>query len=537
MKKTLFSRICVPAVFLLVFCVGAAFALKVEYLSAAAPSAAPAAGGGARPGREVASGRALVKFSSGLSSSSKKDLLGAAGFELVRELDFTGWSVVRLPEGMSVASSLPALKALTGVLAAEPSGVYRVKKIPNDSFLVNQYGLTKTDAFRAWGFETGFSTHVTVAVIDTGIDGSHPDLLTKLSGVSRFFDPVNSGSRTPDNPPTPACAHATEVAGVAAAATDNGIGVAGMSWGAGLLSLKVFNDADCFADCSGGSCGTEDGAIVDAIEYAVSQQNSPATGKIVINMSLGQMWPCSGIMQAAVDKAVANGVVLVAAAGNDSSSVESPANCTGVISVGATDINDSIALFSSIGPEMTTQGVTAPGKDIYTTAPGAAYSFVSGTSFASPLVAGLAALIISTRPALSASQVGDIIRTSADDLLPAGPDPVYGFGRVNAYKALLSAVNGDFTAFTPPAPKKKAYAYPNPFRPGSGLLSFIVPDDISGSGLEIGIYTSEGERIKTLSNQTWDGKNNAGQKTASGVYLFFVETDKGSAMGKFALLR
>ena len=535
----------IPAAFsvsLLFLGASAAFTLEVEYLPVSVQSSP--SGGGIRPVREVASGIALVKFSPEISSSSKRGLLSASGFELAKELDSIGWSVVGLSAGMSVASSLPALRALAGVLAAEPSGVYHTTKMPRDPYRVEQYGLTRTDAFRAWDFETGYSTRVTVAVLDTGIDGLHPDLVPKLSGTSQFFDKY--GNRTENNPPTPACSHATKAAGLAAAAADNSYGIAGMSWGAGLLSLKVFNDTDCLSDCSDAaghdSCSTNDIAIIAAIDYAVSQQDSPATGKIVINMSLGQYTPCDSALQSAISNAAARGLVLVAAAGNDIASVDSPANCLDVIPVGATDVNDNIASFSARGSEMTNRGVAAPGVNVFTTAPGSAFSSDSGTSFASPLVAGLAALIISTRPALGASlagmrEAGDFIRNSADDLGTAGPDPVYGYGRVNAYKAMLLVVNSSSSSFTMAARQASAYAFPNPYRPGAGPLSFFVPDEIAGAGLEISIYTSEGEKIKQLAGQTWDGKTEAGQKTASGIYLFLMKTDKGKATGKFALLR
>jgi len=527
----------------LVVCAPGAFALKVEYLPAA-PSAVPAAGGAPARGREVASGRAFVRFEAGVSSAAAADTLSSAGFKLVT-WDFVGdWSLAELPEGMSVAAALPVLMALPGAAAAEPSGVYRVKKTSNDPALVLQYGLRKTDALRAWDFETGSSSRVTVAVLDTGIDGSHPDLASKLvSGASRLCD---NNPCVANDPPTAACNHATRVAGVAAAVSDNSAGIAGLSWGARLISLKVFSDGDCNPDCSDKSgssgCATDDAAMIRAINYAVTLQNSTSTGRIVLNMSLGNVvdiqTPCSVLMQTAVNISTGAGLVVIAAAGNDprlAVGVNSPGNCKGVVPVGATDSNDNIASFSAYDSVHMSTGVSAPGVGVYTTDLNGTYAYADGTSFASPLVAGLAALIISAKPAFTSMQVADTIRNSADEL---GNSASFGQGRVNAYKAMMLAVNGSLSAFAAAPAMPKAYAYPNPFRPGTGRpLSFSIPDRLLGSDLKITIYTTEGEKVKKLSTQLWDGTNEAGQKAASGVYIFFIKTDKGTSKGKFALLR
>ena len=532
------------------FSAGPAEALKVERLPAG-PASVSAAGGPPRPGREVASGRAFVKFGSGISSASAAGALSAAGFELVRYGYPGGWNLAGLPEGMSVFTALSVLKSLPGVSAAEPSGVYRAKIKPNDPSLVLQYALRKTDTFRAWDFETGFSTRVTVAVMDTGIDGSHPDLSSKLAGTSQFCDPgpnkvlgTDDVACAPNEPPTPACNHGTRVSGIAAAAADNLSGIAGVSWGAGLISLKIFSGADCKEDCSdagaAGPCATDDKAIINALTYITPLQNSAATGRIVVNMSFGEVADCSAALQNAVDAAVAGGVVLVAAAGNSpTDGVDSPANCLGVIPVGATDINDVIASFSARGPEMSNRGVTAPGVGIYTTDLHGAYAYGDGTSFSSPFVAGLAALILAANPAIAppaslTSKVGDTIRNSADGM---GDRSSYGFGRVNSYKAVLLAL-GKQSLYSAPTELAKAYAYPNPYKPSSGRpLAFSMPDEIFGSGLEISIYTSEGEKVKKITEPEWDGKNEAQRDVASGVYLFLMKTDRGSAVGKFAILR
>ncbi|HOW89290.1 MAG TPA: S8 family serine peptidase, partial [Elusimicrobiales bacterium] len=381
-----------------------------------------------------------------------------------------------------------------------------------------------------------------VAVIDSGIDPSHPDLASKLSGVSQFFDPnsVPAGARSAD-PPTPACNHATRVAGVAAAASDNGVGIAGVSWGARLISLKVFSDADCDQDCSNVTCETDDATIVKAIQYATGLHNSASTGKIVINLSIGENKACSSspLLQAALTAATTTGVMVVAAAGNSASAgVDSPANCAGVLAVGAVDSGDLLASFSARGGDMTGGGVVAPGVGVYTTDLYGSYAYADGTSFSSPFVAGLAALMWSANPALSNTNITNYIRSSAADRGASGPDYMYGYGRVDVFKAMLYAVNGSAAGYTQRPELAKAYAYPNPCSFASGRpLSFSVPPDILGSELEVSIFTQEGERVRKVSGATWDGKNEAGTKAASGVYLFIMKTDKGTAKGKFAVLR
>ncbi|OGR69407.1 MAG: hypothetical protein A2081_00425 [Elusimicrobia bacterium GWC2_61_19] len=150
------------------------------------------------------------------------------------------------------------------------------------------------------------------------------------------------------------------------------------------------------------------------------------------------------------------------------------------------------------------------------------------------MAAGLAALIWSAKPSYTATQVFDTMKNSADDLGAPGPDGDFGFGRINAMKALRLAMTGT-TQF---AGTNKAVAYPNPFRPKTQrLVTFSVPADILSSGTEVRIYTSEGELVKKLDGLAWDGKNEAGVMVASGVYIFRVKTDKDAAVGKFALIK
>ena len=371
-----------------------------------------------------------------------------------------------------------------------------------------------------------------MAVIDTGIDGSHPELAGKLSGTSRAFTPAPAPVVTDDQPPTAACNHATRVAGVAAAASDNSAGVAGISWGARLISMKVFLDSDCTPDCydePGQSCSTDEGAIAAAVSELIPQHNSPELGKVVINISLGSVGGCSPGLQTAVNAAAGAGLMIFAAAGNDGAPViDSPANCNNVYAVAATDMQDQLASFSNYGTEMLSRGLAAPGVELYTTDLNNAYASASGTSFSSPLAAGLAALVWSAKPSNTAAQVFDALKTSADDLGPAGPDSGYGWGRVNAYKAVCKVVPCRAYA----AGEKKASAYP-----AHRLVAFKTAAGFDNAGLEIKIYTAEGELVKKLTGLTWDGRNEYGAEVASGVYIFRVNTDSDAATGKFALLR
>lgn len=513
-----------------------ASAVRVERLSRVSPSSGKASS------LEAASGAALVRFRAGVSTSAAAAQLASAGFSLVRTFERFGWSVAALPEGMGVQAGLTALTALPAVETAEPNRVYRPSRVPDDPYVASQYALSRVQAFGAWEYETGASSRVTVAVIDTGIDGGHPELQGKLSGTSREINP-DTWAASNNNPPTPACNHATRVAGVAAAASDNGAGVAGLSWGARLISMKVFLDADCNDDCSdapGTSCTTTDEAIGTAINELISLHNTPAMGKIVINMSLGRTGgeiggTCSGLVQSAAASAAGAGLLLFAASGNSSYQfVDVPADCAGVVPVGATDQQDNLAYFSNTDSTMTTKGLTAPGVELQTTDIGGGYASATGTSFSSPMAAGLAALIWSAKPAYTAAQVFDAMKNSADDLGAAGPDRDFGWGRINAMKALRLAATGT-TRF---AGTSKAVAYPNPFRPATQrLVTFTVPQEMSASGLEVKVYTSEGELVRKLESSSWDGKNDAGAPVASGVYVFRVKTDKDSAVGKMALIR
>jgi thermitase len=320
---------------------------------------------------------------------------------------------LKVDEKADLAPVIRAFRSSPYVEYAEPNYIAHAFTIPNDPYWSSQWGLTKIEAPAAWDITTG-SSSVIIAIVDSGIDLFHPDLSGKLvSG----YDFVNDDSTPQDD-----YGHGTHVAGIAAAKTNNGTGVAGLSWNAEIMPVKVLNDY--------GSGNYQD--LVNGIIFAANH------GADIINLSLGGS-AYSSTLKDAVEYAHGLGCVVVAAAGNNNSSVSYPARYPDVVAVAATDSNDQKAGFSNYGPEV---DVAAPGVSIRSTYwwGSSTYGWLSGTSQASPHVAGLAALIWSVSPSLNNTQVESIIKQTADDLGAAGRDHDYGFGRINARRALQAAV-------------------------------------------------------------------------------------------------
>ena len=519
-----------------------ASALETETVGAAALG--PLSGIPAGQTVIATSGQAIVRLSAGADLAAFDAALAGLGASRGVGLG-PNWHLIALAPGQSVGSALPILRALPGVAAADPSRVYTLERTPNDPQVAAQYALSAVSAFAGWEYEVGTSCRTTIAIIDSGIQGTQPDLSGKLANtVGQAFDP-DTGVRTVNDPPTPACNHATRVAGVAAATTDNSSGVAGMSWGAQLLSLKVFRDGDCnpAGSCPGG-CLTNDAGVSAAINWAVSLQNTAAVGKVIINMSLGGPGACpgAGVVQTAINAAIAANVPVIVSAGNDGGNVNNPGNCNGVIPVGATDSNNSVASFSSRGTALANNGLVAPGVGVVTTDLGGATASATGTSFSAPMVAGLASLILSAKPAFTPTQVSAAIRGGADGIgvsaLGGGTAPQgnsAGAGRMNAFKAMRIAVNGTLAGFDG---QEKPIAFPNPFKPSTtGHVTFAIPPSLQGSAAKITVYTLDGQLVKELAGQSWDGKNANGTAVASGTYIFVVNTSAGTGRGRVSVLR
>jgi len=368
-------------------------------------------------------GEILVKFKPTVG------LLGAQSRLAAQDLQVTGavQSIEVLKVEVEPGQELDTIAELQrdpNVLYAEPNYIaFAFDTIPNDPQYGVQWGLPKISAPAAWDVSTG-SSDVVIAVVDTGIDLDHPDLSCpgKLMTGYNFVSPAQ--------PPDDDHGHGTHVAGIAAACTNNATGVAGLAWGARLMPVKVLG--------SSGSGSYDD--VAAGITYAADH------GADVINLSLGGV-STSSTMANAVEYAHDEGALVVAAAGNCAQGGYQCNNLTNpiiypgayptTVAVAATDSNDNWATFSEHHPYV---DVAAPGVSIYSTLPGS-YNYQSGTSMATPFVSGLAALIWSLDSGLSHDQVRSYIETTADDLGTPGKDDYFGYGRINAWRALGTVVN------------------------------------------------------------------------------------------------
>lgn len=462
---------------------------------------------------------------------------GMAAMGMTRDIWLPNLRFLRavLPPGMTVAQGIAVLSAQPWAAAAEPDKINETDAVANDPYFPSQYGLSALSAAAGWEYQTG-STDTIIAILDTGINGAHPDIAARISGTrSVWFDLNNGNARYAENPPTDCQGHGSHVAGIAAAATNNAEGMAGVTWQGEVVSIRLFNSG--FGSCR----QTPDSAIAAGLDYAAAMASS--TGRrVVANLSLGSdptslTDPCDSVLQTAVANALAQNVVVVAAAGNYltptalGKPVMCPARIPGVIAVGALDPNGVVCDYSARGSQL---AITAPGDYITSLSHLGGYKQLSGTSMAAPFITGLAALLVSANPAASTQTVTNLIENGAD---PAGAafSVDYGYGRANNYKTLRLAVTG---TKTDSRAENKATAFPNPFRPNQGqLATFLMPDGINGAEPKIKIYNMNAELVRTLHTMTWDGKNDGGNPVASGVYVFRVETSGGKATGRLAVIR
>jgi thermitase len=381
-------------------------------------------------------GQVIVKYNAGTSSTRIASLERAAGVTGLHRTILGGARVVTVAGG--VKDAVARLNRSMAVQYAEPDYILRTTAIPNDPRFAELYGLNNTgqtggtpdadiDAPEGWD-AAGLGTFpasggVKVGVVDTGIRATHEDLVGKLANCAKSYTgipilsgSIQEGSCSDDN------GHGTHVSGTITANANNGKGVAGVAFNSQLAMCKALGGPL-------GSGSTSD--VANCIRWAHDK------GAKVISMSLGG--GASTTLQQAVQYAWAGGgtggSVIVAAAGNDGdATLEYPAAYAEVVSVAATDNRDQRASFSNANSDVE---IAAPGVDVLSTYGDGdtSYKLLSGTSMATPHVAGATAIIWDKYPTAAASTIRSKLDASVDDLGTAGRDTAFGFGRVNLLKA------------------------------------------------------------------------------------------------------
>lgn len=346
----------------------------------------------------------IIRFLEDTTRERMDEIHKKAKCTIIDENKELGFQV--LQSKRKVQQMLKSYGKLKEVDYVEPNYIYKASYIPNDTYFSYQYGPQKIQTPSAWDV-TQSSQTVKIAIVDTGVQLNHPDLASKLLPGYDFV----SGDTVPND----GNGHGTHVAGIAAAVTNDGRGIAGVAPLASILPIRVLDDN------GSGSLSS----IANGIIFAANQ------GAQVINLSLGATQGAA-TLQNAVDYAWNKGAVLVAAAGNDGVNIPNyPAYYNNVIAVALTTSADYRSSFSNFGRWVE---VAAPGSDILSTYTGSYYAYLSGTSMASPHVAGIAALLAAQGK--SNAQIRTAIHNTADPIPGTGTHWVYG--RVNANRATRS---------------------------------------------------------------------------------------------------
>ncbi|WP_058765808.1 MULTISPECIES: S8 family serine peptidase [Exiguobacterium] len=368
----------------------------------------------------LVTGTALLTFGSSVSATENEAMPERVIVEVkgTRTGDFEGEVIssnqlrkqatmtMEVPEGMATSAFIKELEQDVNVLRVEEDHLLKSTYTPSDRYFNYQSHHTNIQSEDAWDRAKG--ENIVVAILDDGIDLRHEDFKGKI---------VNPYDIVYDSPYTLTPGeHGTHVAGIVASQMDNDYGGVGVAPNAFIMPIDVF---------VGDAAYTSD--TIKAIYRAVDQ------GANVINMSLGS-YNYSYAYQQAINYAYEKNVVVVAAAGNDATSATHyPSSYNHVISVGSTTSYDTLSYFSNYGWDI---DITAPGSSIFSTMPYNKYAYMSGTSMASPVVAGVVALLKSSEPNLSVDAITERLTSTADDLGNAGWDYYYGHGRVNAKAAL-----------------------------------------------------------------------------------------------------
>lgn len=361
------------------------------------------------------SGRILVMPRAGLSDAGLDSILRDQGGGKARRIGRSELRLVDLPRGAEKAM-VARLSRHPHVKFAEVDAIVPLSST-NDPYFGSQWHLGKVRSDSAWPMSAGQG--VTIAILDTGVDGSHPDLRDRMVAGYNFYDGNADSSDV--------FGHGTAVAGTAAATLNNGTGVASPAGQSRIMPLRI-SAPDGSATYS---------AMATALNWAAD--NGARIANISYQRACG-----SASVQSAANYMRSKGGLVVVSAGNTGIQ-ESFAASDSLICVSATDSFDQRTSWSSFGAYV---DVAAPGAGIYTTTRGGGYSPWNGTSFSSPLTAGILAQMMAANPQLPASDVQQLLYTTAVDLGAVGSDVEFGKGRVDAFSAVQAALNATSTGDT-----------------------------------------------------------------------------------------
>ena len=428
------TRLVSQAAMTLPVLLAAALALPAPSASATPPVAAGV--------EQYARGRILVMPRAGLSSSEFAKVLAPHGGR-GRKVGQSDLHVVDLPGNGSEKAVVERLLKNPHVKYAELDRLVSPNFVANDPYLGSEWHINKVNAPAAWDVTQG--SGIIIAILDSGVDGTHPDLAAQMVPGFNFMD---NNTNTAD-----VNGHGTAVAGVAAASTNNGMGVAGVAGQARIMPVRIA-DANAYAYYS---------TIAQGITYAADH------GARIANCSYGGVAGSAAIQSAAQYMKSKGGLVFVSAGNNGVD--ENILPTTTMIAVSATDETDNRTSWSSYGNFVS---LAAPGIT-YTTSRGGNYDQWMGTSFSSPLAAGVAALMMAARPSLDSPQVEKLMFSTAVDIGAAGRDIYYGYGRVDAAAAVKAAAASVSTVDT----QAPAVAISAPL--GSSSVSGVVPVNVSAT--------------------------------------------------------
>ncbi|MBK4735919.1 S8 family serine peptidase [Noviherbaspirillum pedocola] len=458
-------------------------------------SAAPAAA------EQWAKGRILVMPRAGLPEQALAAIASTVGGH-ARKVGQSDLHIVDLPAGASETAAVQRLSQNPHIQFAELDRKVSAKFTANDPYFGSEWHLAKVNAPSAW--DTTQGAGVTIAILDSGVDGSHPDLVPNLVAGYNFYD---NNTNTAD-----ACGHGTAVAGTAAAVTNNGAGVAGVAGQAKIMPIRV-----AYFDTTYNECYAYYSTISNGLTWAADH------GAKIANVSYGGVSASSSIISAAQYMQSKGGLVFVSAGNNGTQDTTTPTSS--MIVVSATDPNDNLYSWSTYGSFVT---LSAPG-DVWTTSNGSGYQEWMGTSFSSPLTAAVGALVMAANPNLTGASVQNILQSTAVDLGAAGKDIYYGYGRVNAAAAVQAALASPVADTTAPTASITS--------PGAGSsVSGVVPVSVSAAD-NVGVtsvqLTVNGTAVATSTSApfsfSWDSTGVANGSATLVAYAYDAAGNKGAS--------